>query len=66
MAIAGCVRKETDQEEGQRVRLRQVAWIRVDTQGGPMATQLRTFGWGTWTLMFVLLILIVAMVYLAF
>lgn len=31
-----------------------------------MATQLRTFGWGTWTLMFVLLILIVAMVYLAF
>ena len=34
--------------------------------GGPMATQLRTFGWSTWTLIFVLLILIVAMAFLAY
>jgi hypothetical protein len=31
-----------------------------------MPTQLRTFSWSTWTLMFVLLILILAMVYLAY
>lgn len=31
-----------------------------------MPTQLRTFGWSTWTLMFVLLILILAMVYVAY
>ena len=31
-----------------------------------MATQLRTLGWNTWTLVFVLLILIVVMVYLAY
>jgi hypothetical protein len=31
-----------------------------------MPTQLRTFGWSTWTLAFVLLILILAMVYLAY
>jgi hypothetical protein len=31
-----------------------------------MPTQLKTFGWSTWTLIFVLLILILAMVYLAY
>ena len=31
-----------------------------------MTTQLKTFGWSTWTLIFVLLILILAMVYLAY
>jgi hypothetical protein len=31
-----------------------------------MATQLTTFGWSTWTLIFALLILILAMVYLAY
>lgn len=31
-----------------------------------MATQLKTFGWSTWTIIFVLLILILAMVYLAY
>lgn len=31
-----------------------------------MPTQLRTFGWSTWTLIFVLLILILSMVYLAY
>ena len=31
-----------------------------------MPAQLRTFGWSTWTLIFVLLILILAMVYLAY
>jgi hypothetical protein len=31
-----------------------------------MATQLRTLGWNTGTLVFVLLILILAMVYLAY
>jgi hypothetical protein len=31
-----------------------------------MPTQLRTFGWGTWSLIFVVLILILAMVYLAY
>jgi hypothetical protein len=31
-----------------------------------MATQLRTLGWNTWTLIFVLLILVVAVAYLAF
>jgi hypothetical protein len=31
-----------------------------------MATQLKTFGWSTWTLIFVVLILLLAMVYLAY
>jgi hypothetical protein len=31
-----------------------------------MPTQLRTIGWSTWTLIFVLLIFIVPMVYLAY
>jgi hypothetical protein len=31
-----------------------------------MATQLRTFGWSTWTFIFVVLILILSMVYLAY
>jgi hypothetical protein len=31
-----------------------------------MPTQLRTVGWGTWTMLFVVLILILAMVYLAY
>ena len=31
-----------------------------------MPTQLKTFGWSTWTLIFVLLIVILAMVYLAY
>jgi hypothetical protein len=31
-----------------------------------MPTQLRMFSWSTWTLIFVLLILILAMVYLAY
>ena len=31
-----------------------------------MATQLKTFGWSTWTLILALLILILAMVYLAY
>jgi hypothetical protein len=31
-----------------------------------MATQLKTVGWSTWTLMFVLLMLILALVYLAY
>ena len=31
-----------------------------------MPTQLRTIGWSTWTLIFVLLIFILAMVYLAY
>lgn len=31
-----------------------------------MATQLRTLGWNTWTVIFVLLILILGMVYLAY
>ena len=31
-----------------------------------MATQLRTLGWNTWTVVFVLLILILAMAYLAY
>jgi hypothetical protein len=31
-----------------------------------MATQRRTLGWNTWTMIFVLLILILAMVYLAY
>jgi len=31
-----------------------------------MPTQLKTFGWSTWTLIVVLLILILAMVYLAY
>jgi hypothetical protein len=31
-----------------------------------MAAQLRTLGWSTWTVIFVLLILILAMVYLAY
>ena len=31
-----------------------------------MATQVRTLGWGTWTILFVLLILMLAMVYVAY
>lgn len=31
-----------------------------------MPTQARTFGWSRWTLMFMLLILLLAMVYLAY
>jgi len=31
-----------------------------------MPTQVRTIGWSTWTILFVLLILILAMVYLAY
>jgi len=31
-----------------------------------MPAQLRTFGWSRWTLMFVLLILLLVMVYLAY
>jgi hypothetical protein len=31
-----------------------------------MATQLRTLGWNTWTLIFVLLILILVMAYFAY
>jgi len=31
-----------------------------------MPTQLRTVGWSAWTMLFVLLILILAMVYLAY
>jgi hypothetical protein len=31
-----------------------------------MPTQLKTVGWSTWTLIFALLILILAMVYLAY
>lgn len=31
-----------------------------------MPTQLRTVGWSTWTMVFVVLILILAMVYLAY
>jgi hypothetical protein len=31
-----------------------------------MPTQLRMFSWSTWTLIFVLLILLLAMVYLAY
>jgi hypothetical protein len=31
-----------------------------------MPTELRTSGWSTWTVMFVVLILILAMVYLAY
>jgi hypothetical protein len=38
----------------------------LESEAGAMATQLRTLGWNTWTLVFVLLILIVAMVYLAY
>ena len=37
-----------------------------DAQGGTMPTQLRTIGWSTWTLIFVFLILILAMTYLAY
>jgi len=37
-----------------------------DAQGRTMPTQLRTIGWSTWTLMFVLLMLIVAMMYVAY
>ena len=43
-------------------RSRRSGWA----QGGTMPTQLRTIGWSTWTLIFVLLILILAMVYLAY
>jgi hypothetical protein len=39
----------------------------VPREGVPaMATQLRTSTWSTWTIVFVLLILILAMVYLAY
>jgi hypothetical protein len=31
-----------------------------------MATQIRTFGWGAWTLLFVLLAFLIALVYLAY
>lgn len=40
--------------------------IEGELEGGAMATQLRTLGWNTWTVVFVLLILILAMAYLAF
>lgn len=43
-----------------------MAWIQVESEGDAMATQLRTLGWNTWTLIFVLLILILAVVYLAY
>jgi hypothetical protein len=35
-------------------------------EGGIMATHLQTVGWSTWALIFVLVILLIAMVYLAY
>lgn len=38
----------------------------MESKGGAMATQLRTLGWNTWTVIFALLILLLAMVYFAY
>jgi hypothetical protein len=41
-------------------------WYGICGPGGTMATQLRTVGWSKRTLLFVLVILLLAMVYLAY
>ena len=38
----------------------------MESEGGAMATPLRTLGWNTWTVIFALLILLLGMVYLAY
>jgi len=55
-----------DRDEGRRLILSDAALVEGELEGGAMATQLRTLGWNTWTVVFVLLILILAMAYLAF